>query len=253
MLVAVKAYPVRTDGHGEAVCVAGVRLDVEPPAWVRVFPVPFRRLPKDQQFRKFDVISLEVVRSADSRPESWEPRADTIAVVGAKSTKSGWLDRRQIIEPLLIRSMCEVQRRQALDGTSLAVFRPREILAWSVEPAAPKPPAGTQLDMFEPSLEALEDIPYKFRYRYTCRDEPACPGHQQRVLDWELGQAYRSWRRRYGDDEGALRAIQQKWRDEVVAPDRDVMLFVGSIARYPASFCVLGVFWPPAVAELPLF
>jgi hypothetical protein len=39
----------------------------------------------------------------------------------------------------------------------------------------------------------------------------------------------------------------------VVAADRDVMLFVESIARYPTSFCVLGVFWPPAVAELPLF
>jgi hypothetical protein len=163
LVVAVKAYPVRTDGHGEAVCVAGVRLDVEPSTWVRVFPVPFRRLPKDQQFQKFDVITLDVVRSADARPESWEPRADTIAIVGQKDTKRGWLARREIIEPLLVRSMCEVQRRQSVDGTSLAVFRPRAILDWTIEAAPPKASGGTQLDIFEPSLEALEDIPYKFR------------------------------------------------------------------------------------------
>lgn len=61
------------------------------------------------------------------------------------------------------------------------------------------PPAhrGTQPDMFEPSLEALEEIPYRFRYRYTCHDEPGCQGHHQRLLDWELGQSYRSWRDKY--------------------------------------------------------
>ncbi len=81
ILVVVKAYPVRTDGHGEAVCVAGVRLDTPKPEWIRVFPVPFRRLPPEQQFAKYDVIRLDLVRGSDSRPESWEPRADTIEVV----------------------------------------------------------------------------------------------------------------------------------------------------------------------------
>lgn len=93
ILVVVKAYPVRTDGHGEAVCVAGVRLDTDRPSWVRVFPVPFRRLAPKQQFAKYDVIRLDLVRGADSRPESWEPRADTIEIIGHRGTHRAWSAR----------------------------------------------------------------------------------------------------------------------------------------------------------------
>lgn len=253
LLVVVKAYPVRTDGHGEAVCVAGIRLDTGSPHWVRVFPVPYRRLPHEQQFAKYDVIRLEVVRGSDTRPESWEPRADTIEIVRQVGTDGGWSARRDLVEPLLVPSMCHAQRQQATDGTSLAVFRPGEMTGWQVEAAPPPAASGTQLDMFEPSLEALEDIPYKFRYRYRCQDEAACQGHQQRLLDWELGQAYRSWRGKYPDEQTLLGKIEHKWMQEVAAPGRDVMLYVGTIARYPQSFCALGVFWPPAEPSLRLF
>ena len=253
LLVAVKAYPVRTDGHGEAVCVAGVRLDAGPPHWVRVFPVPFRRLPREQQFAKYDVIRLDLVRGSDSRPESWEPRADTIEIIGNRGTANAWSARRDLVEPLLVRSMCEVQRTQALDRTSLAVFRPGAVLDWTVEPVPERADAGSQLDMFEPSLQALKDIPFKFRYRYQCADEPDCTGHHQRVLDWELGEAFRKWRGTYGGDEVALDRIRGRWFGDLVAPGRDTMFYVGSIARYPARFCVLGVFWPPAEPGLRLF
>jgi hypothetical protein len=249
----VKAYPVRTDGHGEAVCVAGLRLDAGEPHWLRVFPMPFRRLPKEQQFAKYEIIRLDLVRGSDTRPESWEPRADTIQIVGSRGTDHAWRARRDLVEPLVVRSMCEVQRVQAIDRTSLAVFRPGAVLDWTVEAAPPRADAGTQLDMFEPSLEALEDIPYKFRYRYRCAEEPDCPTHHQRVLDWELGQAFRSWRQKYGSDEGALQAIRQKWFGDLLAPGRDTMFFVGSIARYPTSFCVIGVFWPPVEPAMRLF
>ncbi len=252
LLVVVKAYPVRTDGHGEAVCVAGIRLDTDSPHWVRVFPVPFRRLPAAQQFAKYDVIRLDVVRGADSRPESWEPRADTIEIVRHVDTAQGWSARRDVVEPLLVPSMCHAQRQQAADGTSLAVFRPGALTGWHVEQSPPPADRGTQLDLFEPSLEALEDIPYKFRYRYRCDHAPGCPGHQQRLLDWELGQAYRSWRGKYPSERDLLGKIEQKWMREVAAPGRDVMLYVGTVARYPQSFCALGVFWPPVEPALRL-
>ncbi len=78
MLVTVKAYPTVSQQHGEAVCVAGIRLDVEPHAWVRLFPVPYRDLAGDQQFRKWQVIDLEAQRAAtDRRPESFTPIVPT--------------------------------------------------------------------------------------------------------------------------------------------------------------------------------
>ncbi len=199
------------------------------------------------------MVSLDLVRGHDTRPESWEPRADTIEVVGRRGTDRAWSARRDHVEPLLVPSMCHAQRQQAVDGTSLAVFRPGAVTGWTVEAAPRQVDQGTQLDMFEPSLEALEEIPYKFRYRYTCQGPPGCHGHHQRLLDWELGRSYRAWRDRYLDERTLLGKIEQKWAGEVVAADRDVMLYVGTVAKYPQSFCALGVFWPPAEAALRLF
>ena len=45
ILVAVKTYPTLSLIHGETVCTAGVRQDG---SWVRIYPVPFRRLEEEQ-------------------------------------------------------------------------------------------------------------------------------------------------------------------------------------------------------------
>lgn len=215
--------------------------------------MPFRRLPRAQQFAKYDVIRIDLVRGSDPRPESWEPRADTIEIVDHRGTEKAWSARRDHVEPLLVPSMCHAQRQQASDGTSLAVFRPDAVTGWTVEAVPPPADRGTQLDMFEPSLEALEEIPYKFRYRYACEGEPGCPGHHQRLLDWELGESYRKWRGKYPTEQVVLEKIQQKWSEQVTGSDRDVMFYVGTIRRFPASFCALGVFWPPREAALRMF
>jgi hypothetical protein len=38
----------------------------------------------------------------------------------------------------------------------------------------------------------------------------------------------------------------QKFVDELWAPNRDSVLFVGNMEQRPWNFLVLGVFWPPA-------
>ena len=74
MLVTVKAYPAIGKKSGEAVCVAGVRLDADTPEWIRLFPVGFRDLPADKKFHKYQVVRLKVTRStSDRRPESRTP------------------------------------------------------------------------------------------------------------------------------------------------------------------------------------
>lgn len=51
ILVTVKTYPTLSRKYGETVCTAGVREDG---SWVRIYPVPFRRLEEKQQYSKFD-------------------------------------------------------------------------------------------------------------------------------------------------------------------------------------------------------
>jgi len=66
VLVTVKAYPAIGKKSGEAVCVAGVRLDRDVPEWIRLFPVGFRDLPRDKQFAKYQVVKLKVLPTSSS-------------------------------------------------------------------------------------------------------------------------------------------------------------------------------------------
>jgi len=47
ILVTVKTYPTLSRKYGETVCTAGVREDG---SWVRIYPVPFRRLNESEQY-----------------------------------------------------------------------------------------------------------------------------------------------------------------------------------------------------------
>lgn len=71
VLVTVKTYPTLSRKYGETVCTAGIREDG---SWVRIYPVPFRRLGEAERYRKYDWIECDLHRrKADPRPESFTP------------------------------------------------------------------------------------------------------------------------------------------------------------------------------------
>jgi hypothetical protein len=71
VLITVKTYPTLSRKYGETVCTAGIREDG---TWVRIYPVPFRRLTEEQQYRKFDWLECGLVRNtSDPRPETYRP------------------------------------------------------------------------------------------------------------------------------------------------------------------------------------
>jgi hypothetical protein len=249
ILVTVKAYPAIGRRHGEAVCVAGIDLDQT--RWIRLFPVPFRDMRFDQRFRKFDIIEVEATKSSDPRPESHQPNVDSISVVGHIPPKRAD-ERRAVLDPLLQSSMCAIRRRQAADATSLGLFRPDgppELLV--VEDRSPWDPEKQmvvdQPSMLMPGKRGLEKVPFRFSYRYRCAGEEACRGHEQSIIDWEIAEAFRSWRDQHGEQR-ALEMIRKKWTEQLWAEDRDTALFTGNQFKNPDGFLVLGVFWPPKPA-----
>jgi hypothetical protein len=246
VLVTVKAYPQLGRKVGESVCVAGV--DLERMDWIRLNPLDFRALDRDRRFAKYQEISVEVTKTAtDARPESFTPRLDSIRVVGRPLPAGEARQRRAIVLPLLRDSMCAVIREQRLRGTSLAVFRqeePPEIVAQPRDTPDRTLITGQQ-SLIEPTRSPIEQLPYRFAFRYRCADS-SCRGHDQTNVDWEIGEAFREFRRGYGDTE-VLDRIRAKW-GEMWAPDRESYLYTGSMARYPESFLMLGVFWPRALA-----
>lgn len=60
ILVTVKTYPTLSKKYGETVCTAGIREDG---SWIRLYPVPFRRLNEEEQYHKYDWIEARVKKN----------------------------------------------------------------------------------------------------------------------------------------------------------------------------------------------
>src|SRR3989442_131505 len=60
VLITIKTYPTLSRKYGETVCTAGVREDG---TWVRIYPVPFRRLNEDHRYKKFDWLEARLGRN----------------------------------------------------------------------------------------------------------------------------------------------------------------------------------------------
>lgn len=134
LLVTVKAYLNISKRYGEVVCVAGIRTDVEPVRWVRLYPIHFRDLEFGKRFEKYRYVTLKAKpHSGDARPESMRPNTDSFELGDKVDTRKKWSARRSIVEPLLAESMCEIQRQQKLDRTSIGVFRPEDVSEFTVD------------------------------------------------------------------------------------------------------------------------
>src|SRR5689334_9963719 len=96
VLITVKTYPTLSRKYGETVCTAGVREDG---TWVRMYPVPFRRLEEKQQYKKFDWLHCRLVRNtSDPRPETYRPVDESeLQRVGHIDRTDYWRERRRIM------------------------------------------------------------------------------------------------------------------------------------------------------------
>jgi len=128
ILITVKTYPTLSRKYGETVCTAGVREDG---SWIRIYPVPFRRLDEAEQYRKFDWIECDLVRGhKDPRPETHHPiDMKQLVPVGHMDTADNWRERRRL---LLGRSTVHNRLQTIIDGAkanqmSLTVFRPKRV------------------------------------------------------------------------------------------------------------------------------
>lgn len=86
ILVLVKTYPHPSNKSIETVCTAGLTEDGK---WIRIYPIPFRYLAGDKQFKTFQWIEADVVKrpkNKDYRKESikWQTRvSDNVSPRGA--------------------------------------------------------------------------------------------------------------------------------------------------------------------------
>lgn len=262
VLVLVKAAPVLTSNLDETMCVAGARLDTDQPEWIRLHPVPFRDLATEARFAKYQEVGVELVRpKVDRRPESWTPISGSIGIGERYGTERAWADRRTLVSQLYEADMCdlvEANRGGSGPGTpSLAVVRPagppelviserdaEQLKKWRRRAEGAK----NKLSLFDDPTESKPDfevVPWRFSYRFRCF-RAGCAGHTQTIVDWEVVALWRNVRHRPNWQE----LIRQKFEHEMWQ-GKAAALFVGNQEQYPASFLVLGVFWPPDTSFQP--
>lgn len=248
VLVTAKTYPTPASKGAEVSCTAGVTDDGK---WIRLFPIPFRYMGGDQQFKKYQWIEVAATKSPDPRKESFEVDIDTVKILSPPlSTQNAWKGRREIILSLETPSLCHLQSTRKQTRDTLGIFKPKTIHKFIIEPDTPDwTPAESekllQYSLYDKHpLKPLEKIPYKFSYKFTC-NAPGCGGHKLMCVDWELGEAYRSWKHKYGDNWEW--AIINRFETDMILR-YDTYFFVGTIHGHPAAWIIIGLFYPPKIS-----
>lgn len=258
VLITVKTTPQPSLKYEDTVCVAGIALD--PMRWVRLYPIPFRHLDNEFQFKKYDIISVRVEQSPnDPRFESLKVDASSIRVEKSLSSAHGWIERALYVENLPQHSLCEYRRGIVRDpnGPSLGIVTPMpgsfhleiephpgwtpeqqgRIDSWYLKQALP-------LDEFDqhrnvPSLKAPR---LKVRACFAC--DADCSGHKIGLIDWEVvALQMRDPHVGLGDLEGRL---IERFEKNPSHASKTLRIFVGNQAEAPKrrNFEALGLYYP---------
>jgi hypothetical protein len=225
---------------------------------MRVFPVPYRFLDPDKRFKKWQWIDVSVKRAAgDPRPESHNLDIASLKIVSNVSTAHEWAARRELVRPLRRPSLCAIMKeQQENDAPTLGIFRPGKIKRLTITADSPvwthkqATILSQQLLGFEkgPKRE-LEKIPFEFRYEFIC-DDANCRGHKILCTDWEMAEAYRQWRAKYGAN------WEEKFRGKFerdMIEKYDTHFFVGTVHQHPRNWLIVGLFYPPKEKIKDLF
>ena len=235
ILVTVKTYPELSKTYGETVCTAGIREDG---TWVRLYPVPFRRLDEGEQYKLYDWITCPLAKhSRDPRPESHRPTGE-IERVDHVGTADNWRERRELLlgRPRVYGSLGELIEAAKNNISSLAVFKPARLIDFEWEPAdrewdASKLEAvrtiASQPDLFDDeswnrTFRVVDKVPYNFYYRVEDADGRES---RMRILEWQLGALYRNCLRSAEGDETKPMAHPVFW----------IPVYQGSTSRGPGS------------------
>lgn len=226
---------------------------------VRLYPVPFRLISDEQQFRKWQWIEARIQHASDDRrKESHRIFVDTIVSREEPiSTTDGWKVRRELIRKLpTFDDFAEMEAARERDGITLAILRPNRILGldikdtaspdWTDEEKAKLLQMQNQGSLFDAGKEAanirlLRKLPHDFHYRYMCSTEHGEQEYRHKIVDWEAGALYWNVKRAHGPR--WIAPFRRKLEDDL--PSKDLMFLMGTIHRFPDQWLIVSLLYPP--------
>lgn len=268
VLITVKTYPSLSTKYDELVCTAGFTEDGQ---WIRIYPVPFRKLDFEGQYKKWQWIEIDLEKNtSDFRPESFKTtKLESIKVLGKVDREDNWFERKKLtlnkVYDNLDLLIAEAKDKKIV--TSLAVLKPKEILDfvieavdinWDKNKIASILAKQEQISLFDIEeskkvFEVVRKVPYKFSYKFTTED------NKERTImieDWEIGQLYWNCFDKYKDEKIACKKVREKYYDTFLKKN-EIYFFMGTTFlfhyRAPNPFLIIGVFYPPKDNKVSLF
>jgi hypothetical protein len=265
ILITVKTYPsISVEHNDELVCTAGIDKDGN---WIRIYPIPFRKLDYNSQYRKYEWIKIDLVRNkADFRPETYRPRnidqKNVISFLGKVGTEHNWEIRKRLVLKNVYYDMSKLieDSKNERKFTSLAVFKPTLIKDFIFRQAPrewnnKQKAVLEQFNLFESKkiFNVVRKLPYKFSYVFTDIN-----GKEFTLMneDWELGALY--WKclnKNNGDEDAASNDVKRKYLDDF-ARTKDLYFYLGTTKlhhlRAPNPFIIIGTFHPKIERQLKL-
>lgn len=239
--ILVKAFPQPSKAHEETVCCAGITDDGR--ELLRLFPIRYRRLPKEHQFERFDLVGMTATKASDPRPESY--RVDEASIQLIESGKNLTDEAKvQLWQPFIAPSLKQLYADNRSTNRSLGIFKPDpSSITFTVKPAKDLDAADLEVaeqvrqmqqsSFLEDPLTPLERPEFAFGYRFTSAGHP----HDPLIHDWEVQEAYRQYKRRYGSD--ALDHLKRMYGETI--PARNLHLIMGTMLAHPRTFIVIGL------------
>jgi hypothetical protein len=127
ILIIIKTYPEISIRHTETVCTGGIL--AENMKMVRLYPIPFRYLDGDQQFKIFQWLRAKIRKNTrDSRPESYNIDDKSIQLRHTISSRD-WNERRKWVlsESNIYKSLEAIKSANEQYGTSMGIIKPKKI------------------------------------------------------------------------------------------------------------------------------
>ena len=261
VLNCVKTYPTLSEKYDELVCTAGL---CEDGSWIRIYPVPFRKLDYSNQYSKWQWIELDLVRNTkDLRPESYRPNLDSpIVLLDKVGTERAWAKRKSLVLRDIKTNMNDLiaEAKDNNKRTSLAILKPTRVLDFVYEPCEKDWDKSKlevikahkdQLDLFDQEeaaaiFQVVQKIPYTFSYIFETED-----GIRRKLMieDWEVGMLYlNALKKADGNEIIACKKVREKFFDQFVN-QKDLYFFLGTTLKFhniaPNPFIIIGTFYPP--------
>lgn len=268
VLITVKAYPTLASKYDELVCTAGF---LEDGSWIRIYPIPFRKLDYDSQYKKYDWIEIDLKRkTSDFRPESYCPVSidNPLKIVGHIGTGNDWQHRKEIVLKHVYTDINQLieEAKDENKYTSLAVFKPTEIHDFIYEPVdrewdknkleklKARAQQGNLFAKSENPFVVVRKLPYKFSFVFS-----DISGKERTLMieDWETGQLYWNCLKKHeGNEQKACRDVRKRYFDDF-SKTKDLYFFLGTLREFhliaPNPFVIIGTLHPTKKVQLDLF